>query len=161
VVAFGAERAFRHLLATQEEIGVAAKNLAAAENHLRVAGERDAARAAARFDVLRAEVQAEEARQEGSGRTASSRGAPMLQALGPATRVSGASSGGFRPARNDELIARPIDSDLICRACRTAAAELARPRGPNVTRPLRLPRITRSSPPSRRLSSHAGRSVRS
>lgn len=64
VVAFGAERAFRHLLAAQEEIGVAARNLAAAEDHLRVARERFAARAAARFDVLRAEVQAEEAHQE-------------------------------------------------------------------------------------------------
>ncbi len=84
VVAFGAERAFRHLLATQEEIGVAARNLAAAEDHLRVAGERFAARAVARFDVLRAEVQAEEARQEvirADGNLLVAR-ALLLQALG-------------------------------------------------------------------------------
>jgi outer membrane protein TolC len=64
LVVFGAERAFRILLATQGETAVAAQNLAAVEDHLRVAGERFAARAAARFDVLRAEVQVEEARQE-------------------------------------------------------------------------------------------------
>ncbi len=84
LVAHGAERAFRVLLATQEEIGVAALNLAAAENHLRVAGERYAARAAARFDVLRAEVQAEEARQEvirADGNLMAAR-ALLLQALG-------------------------------------------------------------------------------
>jgi outer membrane protein TolC len=83
-VAFGAERAFRLLLATQQEIGVAALNLAAAEDHLRVAGERLAARAAARFDVLRAEVQAEEARQEvirADGNLLVAR-ALLLQALG-------------------------------------------------------------------------------
>jgi len=64
VTACNAERAFRRLLAAQELTGVAAKNLAAAEDHLLVARQRFEARAAARFDVLRAEVQAEEARQE-------------------------------------------------------------------------------------------------
>lgn len=84
VAAFAAERAFRQLLAAQEESGVAAQNLAAAEEHLRVAGERLAARAAARFDVLRAEVQAEEARQEtirAAGNLLAARAA-LLQALG-------------------------------------------------------------------------------
>lgn len=84
VVAFGAERAFRILLATQEEIDVASRNRAAADDHLRVAGERFSARAAARFDVLRAEVQAEEARQEGiraDGNLNVAR-AQLLQALG-------------------------------------------------------------------------------
>ena len=84
LVAFGAERAFRLLLAAQEETEVAAKNLAAAESHLRVASERLAARAAARFDVLRAEVEAEEARQEvirAAGVLAVAR-ALLLQALG-------------------------------------------------------------------------------
>ena len=86
VVAFGAERAFRILLAAQEQIVVAARNLTAAEDHLRVAGERFAARAAARFDVLRAEVQAEEARQEAiraDGELLAAR-SQLLQALGVA-----------------------------------------------------------------------------
>lgn len=84
VVAFGAERAFRILLAAQEEIGVAARNLVGAQEHLRVAGERLAARAAARFDVLRADVQTEEARQEvirADGNLLVAR-AQLLQALG-------------------------------------------------------------------------------
>ncbi|HEY5999262.1 MAG TPA: TolC family protein, partial [bacterium] len=83
-VAFAAERAFLGLLAAQEESGVAAKTLAAAESHLRVANERLAARAAARFDVLRAEVQVEEARQDAiraDGALLSAR-ALLLQALG-------------------------------------------------------------------------------
>lgn len=63
-VAFGAERAFLLLLAAQDLTGAAARNLAAAESHLKVANDRLAARVAARFDVVRAEVQAEEARQE-------------------------------------------------------------------------------------------------
>jgi outer membrane protein TolC len=87
LVAFGAERAFRLLLATQGETDVAAQNLAAVEAHLRVAAERFAARAAARFDVLRAEVQVEEARQEvirAAGNIQVAR-ALLLQALGLAT----------------------------------------------------------------------------
>lgn len=85
--AFGAERAFFLLVAAQEETGVAAKNLAAAKSHLRVAGQRLAARVTARFDVLRAEVQAEEALQEAvraDGNLAAAR-ALLLQALGLST----------------------------------------------------------------------------
>ncbi|MHB8836389.1 MAG: TolC family protein [Candidatus Methylomirabilia bacterium] len=130
LVAFGAERAFRVLLATQGEIGVAAQNLASAEDHLRVAGERFAARAVARFDVLRAEVQAEEARQEvirADGNLQVAR-ALLLQALGQA-------SGEYRalppaaevPARAgvDELIAAAVRQrpDVLALERQLGAAE--------------------------------------
>jgi outer membrane protein TolC len=84
LVAYGAERAFRLLLAAQEDTAAAALNLAAAEDQLRVAGSRFEARAAARFDVLRAEVAAQEAREEvirTAGALAIAR-AQLLQALG-------------------------------------------------------------------------------
>jgi outer membrane protein TolC len=82
--AFGAERAFLLLLASQEESGVAERTLAAAESHLTVANGALAARAAARFDVLRAEVQVEEARQDviRAGGARASAHAALLQALG-------------------------------------------------------------------------------
>jgi outer membrane protein TolC len=130
LVAFGAERAFRLLLATQGETDVAAQNLAAVEDHLRVAGERFAARAAARFDVLRAEVQVEEARQEvirAAGNIQVAR-ALLLQALGLA-------AGDYRalpppaaaPARGgvDELIAAAVRQrpDLLALERQLAAAE--------------------------------------
>ncbi len=63
-VAFNAERAFRLLLAAQQSEEVARLSLAAAEEHLKAARDRFEAKAAARFDVLRAEVQVEESRQE-------------------------------------------------------------------------------------------------
>jgi outer membrane protein len=130
LVAFGAERAFRLLLATQGETDVAAQNLAAVEDHLRVAGERFATRAAARFDVLRAEVQVEEARQEviraaGNIQVAH---ALLLQALGLA-------AGDYRalppeaaaPARADvdELVAAAVRQrpDLLALERQLAAAE--------------------------------------
>ena len=112
VTAYNAERAFRRLLAAQELTGVAAKNLAAAEDHLRVARQRFEARVAARFDVLRAEVQAEEARQEVilvEGGLLVSR-ALLLQALGLA-------AGDYRavaPPRVDE--ARPGVDELLVQA---------------------------------------------
>lgn len=130
VVAFSAERVFRILLATQEEIGVASRNLAAAEDHLRVAEERFAARAVARFDVLRAEVQAEEARQEvirAEGNLLVAR-ALLLQALGLAKgeyrALSPGAAASVRPGI-DELVAaadrqRP---DLQGLAGQVAAAE--------------------------------------
>ena len=63
-VAFGAERAFLLLVAAQREREVAQQALQTAEEHLAIARARYAARAAAQFDVLRAEVQVEEARQD-------------------------------------------------------------------------------------------------
>jgi len=130
LVAFGAARAFRILLATQEEIGVAAQNLAAATDHLRVAGERFAARAAARFDVLRAEVQAEEARQEtirADGNLLTAR-AQLLQALGLATgeyRALPLGAAVSAPSGIDELIAAAARQrpDLQGLARQLAAAE--------------------------------------
>lgn len=132
VVAFNAERAFRLLLATQEEIGVAALNLIAAEDHLRVARERFSARAAARFDVLRAEVQAEEAHQEvirADGNLLVAR-ALLVQALGLSAgdfeaRPSAAVTVTTTRAGIDEILAaadrqRP---DLLALARQSAAAE--------------------------------------
>jgi outer membrane protein TolC len=132
-VAFGAERAFLLLLAAQEETGVAAKNLAAAESHLQIANERLEARVAARFDVLRAEVQAEEARQEvirADGALLAAH-AQLLQALGipdgeyravaPAQAPAGMS---VRPA-TEALIgdARRLRLDLQALQAQVAAAE--------------------------------------
>jgi len=116
VVAFGAERAFRILLATQEQIGVAARNLTAAEDHLRVAGERFAARAAARFDVLRAEVQAEEARQlviRADGDLLAAR-AQLLQALG----LAGGDYRALPPAVEARAPACPGIDELLAAAAR-------------------------------------------
>ncbi len=140
LVAFGAERAFRILLATQEEIGVAAQNLAAADDHLRVAGERYLARSAARFDVLRAEVQAEEARQEvirADGNLLVAR-AQLLQALGlPTGEYRALPPGATVAARPgvDELLAaadrqRPdlqgLDRQLAAAEAGVAAARAER-----------------------------------
>lgn len=117
LVAFSAERAFRLLLATQEERGVAAQNLAAAEDHVRVAGERLVARAAARFDVLRAEVQAEEARQEvirADGNLLVARSL-LLQALG-------LSAGEYRALPSETAVSSQPGIDEL-----DAAAERQRP----------------------------------
>ncbi len=84
MVAWGAERAFRLLAAAQQERESAQKSLDAAADHLRMAQSRFEARAAARFDVIMAEVQVAQARQEviraGSGIEVT--GAAFLQALG-------------------------------------------------------------------------------
>jgi outer membrane protein len=82
--AFAAERAFWLLVASQEEREVAIDTLAAAESHLGVATARFEAGAAARFDVIRAEVQVEESRQGVIQKEASlaSARAGLLQALG-------------------------------------------------------------------------------
>lgn len=114
-VAFGAERAFRILLATQGEVDVAAQSLAAAEDHLRIAGERYSARAAARFDVLRAEVQVEESRLEAiraDGNLLVAR-ASLLQALGLA-------AGEYRalPPPTTPGVARPGVDELVAAAFR-------------------------------------------
>lgn len=145
-VAFGAERAFLLLLAAQEEIVVAAKNLAAAESHLRVANERLAARAAARFDVLRAEVQAEEARQEtiraAAGRLAAH--ALLLQALGIPEgdyRAVAPPPSTDKPSRASpqELLdaARRLRPDLAGFRAQVAAAEA----GERAARAERLPTV--------------------
>jgi outer membrane protein TolC len=63
-VAFEAQRAFLLLVAAQYAKEVADDSLAVAESHLRTAQSRYAARAAAHFDVVRAQVQVEEGRQE-------------------------------------------------------------------------------------------------
>jgi len=63
-VAFGAERAFLLLIAAQREREVAQQALQTAEAHLAIARVRYTARATAQFDVLHAEVEVEEARQE-------------------------------------------------------------------------------------------------
>lgn len=150
-VAFAAERAFLLLLAAQEEVGVAATNLAAAESHLKVANERLAARAAARFDVLRAEVQVEEGRQEviraDGGRLAAH--ALLLQALGladgdyralaPAPPPPGAPG---RPALADLLAdARRLRPDLLSLKEQIAAAES----GVSAVRAERLPTLVVSA----------------
>jgi outer membrane protein TolC len=132
LVAFGAERAFRLLLAAQEQLDVAAKNLAAAEDHQRVAADRFSARVAARFDVLRAEVQREEARQDGiraDGELQVAR-AQLLQALGltggeyQAQPPVSAAADGVEPGIEELLAAaarqRP---DLVALARQRAAAE--------------------------------------
>jgi len=64
VVAFNAEREFLQLVLAQRESEVAGRALETAEEYLRVARSRREARSAAEFDVLRAEVQVEEARQD-------------------------------------------------------------------------------------------------
>lgn len=108
-VVAGAERAFRLLLAAQDEIDAAAKNLLAAEDHLRVARDRLEARVAAQFDVLRAEVGVEEARQEAIRAAGALRvaGAVLLQALGlqegEYRAVAPGPSGRPRPALADAL----------------------------------------------------------
>ncbi|HOF87848.1 MAG TPA: TolC family protein [Armatimonadota bacterium] len=63
-VRFETTRAFYTLLAAQQERAAALQTLTAAQKHLRAAQARLEARAAPRYDVLRAEVQVEEARQE-------------------------------------------------------------------------------------------------
>ncbi len=63
-VAFAAERDFLQLVLAQRERDVARQALETADEYLRVARSRHAARSAAEFDVLRAEVQTEEARQD-------------------------------------------------------------------------------------------------
>ncbi|MBF0542824.1 MAG: TolC family protein [Candidatus Riflebacteria bacterium] len=62
LVAFAAERDFLQLVLAQGEVGVASQALDTAEEYLRVARNRYEAKSAAEFDVLRAEVQVEEAR---------------------------------------------------------------------------------------------------
>lgn len=64
LVVYQTTTAYYTLLAAQHEREVARQSLAAAEDHLRDAQARLDARAAPRFDVLRAEVSVEEARQE-------------------------------------------------------------------------------------------------
>lgn len=148
-VAFSAERAFLLLLAAQEEIAVAEKNLAAAERHLEVANERLAARVAARFDVLRAEVEIEEARQEvirANGARQSAH-ALLLQALGlpdgeyrcvpppPAERPG-------LPGTEALLVAaRRLRPDLLSLQSQVAAAE----DGVRAARAERLPTVALSA----------------
>ena len=100
------------------------------EDHLRVAGERFAARAAARFDVLRAEVQVEEARQEvirAAGNIQVAR-ALLLQALGLAAgdyrALPPAAAAPARPGV-DELIAAAVRQrpDLLALERQLGAAE--------------------------------------
>jgi outer membrane protein TolC len=151
LVAFGAERAFRLLLAAQEETDVAAKNLAAAESHLRVANERLAARAAARFDVLRAEVEAEEARQEvirADGVLVAAR-AELLQALGlevgayrAVAPLPPAADAAPRPAPETLVVeALRLRPDLRGLALQVAAAES----GVRAARAERAPVVTASA----------------
>ncbi len=64
VVCFEAERSFLQLVLAQREVEVARKALETAEEYLRVAKSRLEARSTAQFDVLRAEVQVEESRQD-------------------------------------------------------------------------------------------------
>jgi outer membrane protein TolC len=131
LTAYGAERAFRLLLAAQAATEAAALTLAAAEDHLKVASERLEARVAARFDVLRAEVAAQEARQEVIAAEAAlqSTRAQLLQALGVA-------AGEFRavpPPPADASPRPPVEAlladagrlrpDLAALARQVAAAE--------------------------------------
>lgn len=143
-VAFAAERAFLLLLAAQEETGVAAKNLVAAESHLKVANERFAARVAARFDVLRAEVQVEEARQEAIRADGSllAAHALLLQALGLESgeyaAVPPAGSPPARPPLGSLLAdARRLRPDLEALGLQVEAAE----EGLRVARAERLPSL--------------------
>jgi len=84
LVAFGAERAFLLLLAAQQGEDVAQQALVAAEEHLAVAESRYEAKAVPRFDVLRAEVQVEQSRQEliQAQSAIETAHAALLQALG-------------------------------------------------------------------------------
>jgi len=119
LVAFGAERAFRLLVAAQRQVAAAGLDLAAAEAHLRDAQSRLEARAAPRFDVLRAEVGVAEA-QQGSIAAESAREtahAALLQALGLA-------EGDFvavEPERPDAAAPLPEIEELL------GASRLARP----------------------------------
>ncbi len=149
-VAFAAERSFLLLLAAQEEIDVAAKNLAAAERHLKVASERLAARVAARFDVLRAEVEFEEARQEviRSDGARQNAHALLLQSLGlpqgDYRAVSTQPSAG-EPRRSgmESLLAAAsrLRPDLLSLRSQVAAAEA----GVRAARAERLPTIAASA----------------
>jgi outer membrane protein TolC len=86
-VAFDTERAFLLLFASQQEREVARQALEAATAHLKDAQARLDARAAPKFDVLRAQVGVEEARQDvvraDTGITTAHAG--LLRALGMAT----------------------------------------------------------------------------
>jgi outer membrane protein TolC len=86
MVACAVETAYRLLVAADGELAVAAQARRAAEEHLRVTQAAIAGGTAARFDLLRAEVAVEEARQQeiaaGSDRTAAEAG--LNQALGMA-----------------------------------------------------------------------------
>jgi outer membrane protein len=62
-VAYGAESAYLMLAASEQAVGVAQETLRAAEENDRVVEARFAERAAAQFEVLRAQVQVEESRQ--------------------------------------------------------------------------------------------------
>ena len=64
LIAFEAERAFLQLVSAQRELEVASQALDTAGEYLRVANTRFEMKSAAKFDVLRAEVQLQESRQD-------------------------------------------------------------------------------------------------
>ena len=83
-VVYQTERAFYMLVAAQRERAVAAQAVVTAEEHLRVADASFAAATVAHFDVLRAQVQVEEARQQliGAESDITIARAGLLQAMG-------------------------------------------------------------------------------
>ena len=136
-VVYTAARAFQLLVAAQREQQTAQQSLAAAAEHLRVANASFEARTVAHFDVLRAQVQVEEARQQTISATSdiAIAHAGLLNALGveqgnftavetePAAQPAPVLEGLLQQAHNQRPELQAVDWQLSAADAALAAAK--------------------------------------